>query len=139
MLPQPPDIEYLPGVRAVIVTRLIAAAAIRLVGVFLLIFSTVPLFSWMLEGFRDSDLANLTYYAPRALTGGYCLILGLLMLCMTRFLVRKLIPLPKPECPDCGYRLDGLSAGRCPECGIAILRVRPGATTQHDDDEEKIA
>lgn len=39
-----------------------------------------------------------------------------------RRIVRWLIPIPRRECPECGYPLRGLSASslRCPECGTAI-------------------
>lgn len=39
-----------------------------------------------------------------------------------RRIVRWLIPVPRRECHECGYPMQGLHAAttRCPECGVAI-------------------
>lgn len=35
-----------------------------------------------------------------------------------RRVARWLVPLPRFECPQCGYALRQLTTARCPECGI---------------------
>lgn len=42
-----------------------------------------------------------------------------------QFGVRLLVPLPKPNCPGCGYDLREPSGEKCPECGLVIGAARP--------------
>lgn len=42
---------------------------------------------------------------------------------LDRRLARLIVPMPRALCPGCGYRLEALTAPRCPECGVAIPRV----------------
>jgi hypothetical protein len=44
-------------------------------------------------------------------------------------LVRWLAPLPKPECPQCGYTFQHLASSRCPECGLELTRSTPEPPT----------
>lgn len=38
----------------------------------------------------------------------------------SRRISRWIVPLPRMECPQCGYALRELTTTRCPECGMAI-------------------
>ena len=45
-------------------------------------------------------------------------------------LVRWIVPMPRPECPQCGYLLRHLTTTRCPECGTEFGSA--SATTPKD-------
>jgi hypothetical protein len=50
--------------------------------------------------------------------------LALALLLFNRRLARWVFPMPRPECPECGYALpDG--ADRCPECGLSLSKSEP--------------
>jgi hypothetical protein len=38
-------------------------------------------------------------------------------------IARALVPLPRPECPRCGYNLTALERPECPECGLTLPDV----------------
>ncbi len=44
---------------------------------------------------------------------------GVLLLAEGR-IARWLVPVPRPECPRCGYGIEQLSTPRCPECGLPL-------------------
>jgi hypothetical protein len=46
------------------------------------------------------------------------LAIGAALLFAERPILRWLVPLPKVECPQCGYSLRQLTTTRCPECGF---------------------
>jgi len=48
---------------------------------------------------------------------------GLILLFIHGWIARRLVPLPKAECPECRHSLRGLSGARCPECGIELPKA----------------
>jgi hypothetical protein len=48
---------------------------------------------------------------------------GLLLMWHERRITRWLAPMPKPECPECGYFLRADTV-RCPECGLSLAARR---------------
>lgn len=51
------------------------------------------------------------------------IVFGVIALSLWYFenrLVRWTVPMPKPECPQCGYLLRHLTTTRCPECGCEL-------------------
>src|SRR5262245_64937859 len=45
---------------------------------------------------------------------------GIVLLVADRRIIRWLVPMPRRECPDCGYDIENLKSDRCPECGCPI-------------------
>lgn len=48
------------------------------------------------------------------------LVIAGLILLFERRLIAWLVPLPKNECPACGYSLEHITSEKCPECGIPL-------------------
>lgn len=52
-----------------------------------------------------------------------------------RWIARWLVPLPRAQCPKCGYALQRLTRAQCPECGFPVpARFVDQADLAHDDD-----
>lgn len=62
------------------------------------------------------------------------LVLAGLILLFERRLVEWLAPLPKHECPACGYSLEHITSEKCPECGIPLTTrwsdAKPDSTSR---------
>jgi len=48
------------------------------------------------------------------------LILPSVALFFSRWVILRLLPLPRPACPACGYAITNAEAPRCPECGLQL-------------------
>lgn len=57
--------------------------------------------------------------------GGPYLMLALLLWLLESRFVRWIVPLPRMECPQCGYALRQLTTTRCPECGLTLGSTNP--------------
>ncbi|MFI4915516.1 MAG: hypothetical protein ACIAS6_03280 [Phycisphaerales bacterium JB060] len=64
---------------------------------------------------------ELSWFAIPVLMAGSAAALALL----GQFGLRLLVPVPKPNCPGCGYDLRKPTSDRCPECGLAIGAAGP--------------
>jgi hypothetical protein len=93
---------------------------LRALSLCMLIFALFPLLSWLAEGLADEDLTEYLYYLPRIVA----FLLSIAVAAFGRFagrsLARWIVPIPDVRCPRCDYRLDHLSAPRCPECGLPL-------------------
>lgn len=54
-----------------------------------------------------------------------CAVPALWMLTLDLFLLKWLVPPPRPGCPGCGYDLSALKSDRCPECGLLVKAPEP--------------
>jgi hypothetical protein len=60
------------------------------------------------------EMFNPFWYGMAVLLPGVGLVIA------DRRLVHWLIPVPRQECPQCGYALRQLTTTRCPECGVEL-------------------
>ncbi|MEO1277326.1 MAG: hypothetical protein AAFV77_00010 [Planctomycetota bacterium] len=112
----------------VVLLRLIASLAIRIVGIVLAVLgvtSIIGLSGWALQpgGFgmlRFGQFALLFVGPVLYAASGVGLVL------FAGWLTRKLVPtrMPTARCPSCGYTITTLDAGRCTECGYLISPLR---------------
>ena len=72
------------------------------------------------QGFSTfwTDMFNPFWY------GLAVLLPGILIAVLDRRIVRWLIPVPRHECPQCGYALRQLGSNRCPECGCELVATK---------------
>ena len=68
-----------------------------------------------------ADVFSLDYFAIPIATGA----VALAMLLISRFGLRWIVAVPKPNCPGCGYDLSKPEGPRCPECGLQIRASEP--------------
>ena len=61
----------------------------------------------------------LAAYLPTS--GGYLITAMCFAVLQTR-LVYWIVPLPRPQCPQCGYDISKLAEPRCSECGLNLPR-----------------
>lgn len=132
-----PDLEY------ALKKRYSLMIAYRLLVLFLIVLGTIPLSKLLIEGFVVIPFYTNRGFIPRNTTtwtdlivnhlptsGGY-FIAALLLTVMQQRLVFWLTPLPRPQCPQCGYNIKKLSEPRCPECGMDLPE---GLVKQPDSD-----
>ena len=132
-----PDLEY------VLKKRYSLMIAYRLMVLFLIVLGMIPLARLLIEGFIVLPFYTNRGFIPRSATtwpdlivnhlpttGGY-LIAALLLAVMQQRLIFWLTPLPRPQCPQCGYNIKKLSEPRCPECGMEL----PGERVDQADSD----
>ncbi|MEX2219815.1 MAG: hypothetical protein WD749_13775 [Phycisphaerales bacterium] len=96
-------------------------AVIRLAATVLLLYAAGRALSWavyctfggggLFEVFRLVEFWDALVPVPLAAA----------LLLFGERLVRWVFPMPRPECPECGYRLQPATE-RCPECGLNLAR-----------------
>ena len=131
-----PDIEYVMKKRyllnmimrgvAFLLFSIAAMWALQLIAQLILIVGYGLFSSWRNPGGLDLEdvmvviiPAVITFVAP-----------GAMLLAYQERLVVWIVPLPRPECPHCGYNLKELATSRCPECGCDL----PKAVIQRDQE-----
>ena len=62
------------------------------------------------------DRPIYSFRAQLVWAGGVAVI-GPLLWRMQNWIARVVVPIPRHECPKCGYTLQHLTTKRCPECG----------------------
>ena len=123
-----PDLEY------VLKKRYSLMIAYRLMVLFLIVLGMIPLAKLLIEGIVVIPFYTNRGFIPRntttwtdlivnhlPTTGGY-LIMALLLAVMQQRLIFWLTPLPRKQCPQCGYNIKKLSEPHCPECGMELPR-----------------
>ena len=110
----------------VIKRRLLATAVLRGIGLALLVTGLVlscyglgRAVIWSGIGNLLGDYSNANLLAQGATLTVFGLALGL----VSRRAARWLVPMPRHECPECGYRLQKLAQPRCPECGLDLPKA----------------
>jgi hypothetical protein len=58
---------------------------------------------------------------------------GVAMMVVSRRIVRWLVPIPRHECPQCGYAMRNLTTNRCPECGLEMSEGGEAAGAGHSE------
>lgn len=96
---------------------------LRLMSLVLFIFGSMPIVWWIIEGLLDLDLFDLSYYGDQFRIAAMAIVPAICLLLTNRRLVKWVVPLPKLECPKCGYSLQELCEARCPECGLALPKA----------------
>jgi hypothetical protein len=70
---------------------------------------------------------NYAYQSDEAAFLLFTFLLLAFVLIWERQVLRWLVPLPRAECPQCGYAIKQLTTKRCPECGYeGIEPQQPG-------------
>lgn len=115
-----------------------ALMMVRTASLALFVFGGIPLTYNIALALVSRDLSYLSAFwgDTNWLSWGIALLAPAITLYVfDRRIVRWLIPVPRRECHECGYPLQGLHAGttRCPECGIPLS----GAAAANDARERR--
>ena len=105
----------------VIVLRFVSGVLL-LIGGARLIYVVVGALLWSGLGFLPRDPEALRHVAFSVA----CLIPATILLVLQNKIARWLVPIPRSECPRCGYSLAHLREGRCPECGLVVTAASSG-------------
>ena len=136
-----PDIEY------VMRRRYAVSVILRCFAIVLFLLGSIPLLQALLQyglialydtfwmptyrgNLGNSDV--LLYIIPELCKYA---IPAVLILFFRLRIVRWIVPLPKPECPHCGYNIAKLAEPRCPECGLDL----PGEMVSQPDSDRVAA
>ncbi|MFI4915518.1 MAG: hypothetical protein ACIAS6_03290 [Phycisphaerales bacterium JB060] len=118
-----------PSAREIIALRWRLRVALRVLAVLLMLAAIglaaarVPEFRYELwfHGAGSSSaprFLGVDWFMPPIVLAGVAVALALLGEYGTRFFV----PVPRPNCPGCGYDLRTPTSDRCPECGLPLAR-----------------
>lgn len=116
-----------PTAEAIITLRWRVRTVFRVLAVLLLVLAIViaiPRISqfrttqtWAAGGFaQPPDPTGWAWFGPSI--AGAATAVALLV--VSQFAVRLLVPIPRPNCPKCGYDLSEPTSNVCPECGLRI-------------------
>jgi hypothetical protein len=114
-----------PSVADIIRYRYVTRLVLRLVGLILLLFSLVSLIAWLVEGiigefFIDYYFIEYYFTSARSCSGVLMFVVGIGLILLAKPLAKAFNPLPRNECPQCGYHLRDLTRPVCPECGLQM-------------------
>ncbi len=122
-------------------SRQLARMCVRLLLLFSVSILVVGVLSDVLTGFRDRGvfvsggaLVNFPFTMTFELTP--VLVFAVVLLVLERRLVAWLAPLPKNECPACGYSLAKITSEKCPECGLPLTTRWSDTKTDSTDKPE---
>lgn len=122
--------------------RMIAAAVLRLIGLWVLITRPVPLIQqaailwWQSTrantvNVRTSILYDQPWLVGNILQGLFFVAAGVVLLVYARRIAILIVPVPRPRCPGCQYDLKASQAAICSECGLDLSSLQsPGADSQ---------
>ena len=112
-----------PSASRILSRRHAAMVIVRFAGLGLLVAASIPLifavvraFLWGGIGHLFSEYDGVVHVARSA----SWIIPALTVLLLGKPLVKWLVPLPRVECPKCGYTAQHLREPRCPECGVSL-------------------
>jgi hypothetical protein len=100
--------------------RHIATVALRALSIILLVIGSIYLIYALAISLLQGNLEMVTAIWDKGNDFSWGLglaIPGAAILFWNRAIVRWLIPVPRQECPQCGYVTNLLTTARCPECG----------------------
>lgn len=130
----------IPSVEDIIKRRHTVLIILRFASLTCLVLFPIPVVSWLLEGFRDADLFDFYYYGVRIGVAVALVVCSAICRFCDRPLARWIVPIPKPQCPTCGYPIKGLRRPMCPECGgvlpqaYAADEMSKNAADEEDED-----
>jgi hypothetical protein len=116
--------------------RHLASIIIRVVALIMIVYAAVNILWGLGTGFGLSGFSVVGAFR-HAMTvfwndmwnpfwfGTATLLPGIALVVAERRLIRWLIPVPRRECPQCGYGLRQLTTRRCPECGYEWDTAQP--------------
>jgi hypothetical protein len=108
-----------PSIATISRTRYWLMAALRLFALALLFWSVAEAFHTVrvyLLNRREPGMTLIGYVGGGLIVPGARVLAGAALVWAAPRLARWLAPLPRRECPECGYAIgDGT---RCPECGL---------------------
>ncbi|GAB5497364.1 MAG: hypothetical protein Phyf2KO_24440 [Phycisphaerales bacterium] len=122
--------------------RLIAAAVLRLIGLWVLITRPIPLIQqaailwWQTARASTANVRSGLIYDQPWLVGNlfqaiFFVAAGVVLLVYARRVAIWVVPVPKPRCPGCQYDLKASAAAICPECGLDLSSLQsPAADSQ---------
>ncbi len=99
----------------IIVLRLLALALI-ITGAIMLLYGLLVL---GISGTPRHGLIRTPMYVHLLARAGACLLPGAGLMLLDQRIARWVVPMPRPECPRCRYRLHDRPP-RCPECGLDL-------------------
>jgi hypothetical protein len=111
----------IPSPSEILRRRVTAATVLRIAAVGVGMLTLFPLGIWLAEGIADGDLLHLRYYTPNFVGAGVIATSSAALWALAPLAARLAIPVPRVHtCPGCRYRLQGLHAPQCPECGLPL-------------------
>lgn len=131
MIPDPAEITR---------RRVTATLVIRTIAIVIAAVSLIPVAVWLAEGISYGNFFALHYFVANI--AGFAITLGaaFTLWFVAPPLARLAVPVPRVlKCPACQYRLQGVNAPQCPECGLTLTpeflnpeRGQPPARPGHD-------
>ena len=119
-----PDLEY------VLRKRFLFGVIVRFAASVMLVIGSIPVLQALLQAMVLGPIFYITNSGSRwdpfevlvsiLWQGGPFLLVGAFLMMRQRAVSRWLVPLPRPECPRCGYNMAKLREPRCPECGLQL-------------------
>ncbi len=110
----------IPTAAEIIRKRESAAFVIAILGIGSYFIGLIPLMIWLIEGIRDGDLLNLSYYLGQ-IVFAFVFFTNAAVFTIWRRRIAAWLIRPRPlECPACSYLLERLTTPRCPECGLVL-------------------
>lgn len=122
-----------PISRDIMMQRLFLQGLIRLLAIVCFVASLYQALAWFIEGVRDLDLFDISYYFYRIARGFFFLAIAAALWVLAGFFAKLMISFPKHlECPRCSFLLRGLPTTRCPECGLVLPQNLAGEPRETD-------
>jgi hypothetical protein len=85
---------------------------------------------WAVMRAAMSDYSSLGYFWFSAA----CIVVGLTLAAVNKRLVRWLVPVMHPACPNCGYSLGKTHSRLCSECGFPLERNNDKGQDRGEDE-----
>lgn len=80
-----------------------------------------------------TPMPNWMSFALQIIGPAVQLIFGIFLITGSQWLTGKLLPVGENYCDQCSYDLSGISAARCPECGVKLNDTDGGESDSVDD------
>lgn len=110
----------IPNAAEIVRRRVTTATIIRLIAVTTAITNIIPLSQWVAYGIRR-DFFEPWILFPCAVAVALISAAAILLWSLAPWLSRVAMRVPRvPVCPGCLYKLHGINAPQCPECGLTL-------------------
>lgn len=116
-----PDPTMIPDPADIIRRRITATLILRVVAVLVALAALVPILIWLAVGIVEGSLWRADSYMPAFIVASIVSTVAALLWFLAPLLARFAVPVPRViKCPACLYRLQGVNAPQCPECGLTL-------------------